>query len=63
MNSPTQNALPMSKLVRLCPKVTIPEEDKLHFFQDFGQVIKIMLSTREPHTFFTCLSAFMEWAQ
>ena len=52
----------MSKLVRLCTKVDIPEGDKEHFFQDFGKVVKKLLSIREPHTFFTCLSAFMEWA-
>lgn len=25
-------------------------------------VVKKLLSTREPHSFFYCLSAFMEWA-
>ena len=52
----------MSKLVRLCNKVEIPEDDKQHFYEDFGKVVKKLLQIREPHTFFTCLSAFMEWA-
>ena len=52
----------MSKLICLCTKVDIPEADKQHFFQDFGTVVKKLLSTREPHTFFTCLAAFMGWA-
>lgn len=60
--APTQNALPMASLVRLCTKVTIPEADKDHFYQDFAVVVKVLLSMQEPHTFYTCLSAFMEWA-
>ncbi len=52
----------MAKVVRLCTKVKIPEEDKKHFYQDFGAVVKKLLSTKEPHSFFFCLSAFMEWA-
>ena len=63
LKSPVQNAIPMSKLVRLCNKVDIPQEDKDHFFQDFGQVVKKLLQIREPHTFFTCFSAFIEWAK
>jgi len=31
-----QNAIPMAKLVRLCTQVKIPEDDKQHFFEDFG---------------------------
>lgn len=57
-----QNSIPMAKLVKLCNKVVIPEEDKGHFFEDFGKVVKKLLQIREPHTFFTCLQAFMEWA-
>ena len=52
----------MAKIIRLCNKVVIPDVDKEHFFLDFGKVIKSLLANREPHTFFTCLSAFMEWA-
>ena len=60
--SAQQSAIPMAKLVRLCTKVTIPEEDKDHFYKDFADVVKKLLSLREPHTFFTCLAAFMDWA-
>ena len=52
----------MARLVRLCAQVDIPEADKNHFYEDFGFVVKKLLSNKEPHTFFTCLSAFMEWA-
>ena len=52
----------MSKLVRLCTFVEIPENDREHFYADFGEVVKKLLSIREPHTFFTCLAAFIDWA-
>ena len=61
--SAQQNAIPMAKLVRLCTQVDIPADDKQHFYADFGDVVKKLLSLREPHTFFTCLAAFIEWAE
>lgn len=43
--------------------MAIPENDKQHFYKDFGEVVKKLLGLREPHTFFTCLAAFIDWAQ
>lgn len=53
----------MAKLIQLNSAVTIPAEDKSHFYQQFGTVVKALLSNKEFNTFFTVLNAFMDWAK
>ena len=53
----------MAKLIQLNACVTIPPEDKSHFYQQFGSVVKALLSNKEFNTFFTVLNAFMDWAK
>jgi hypothetical protein len=52
----------MAKLVKLCQNVDIPQDDKNHFFEDFGEVVKQLLSVKEFTTFAVCMQAFMQWA-
>ena len=58
-----QHALAMAKLIQLNSVVTIPKEDRSHFYQQFGQVVKTLLSNKEFNTFYTVLNAFMDWAK
>lgn len=52
----------MAKLVKLCQNVKIPDADKSHFFEDFGEIVKQLLSIKEFTTFSICMQAFMQWA-
>ena len=53
----------MAKIIQLNGVVTIPKEDKIHFYEQFGRVVKKLLSNKEFNTFFTVLNAFMDWAK
>jgi len=58
-----QSALVMAKLVQLFAKVKIEEDDKSHFYEQFGTVVKHLLSIKEFNVFLTVLASFMEWAK
>jgi hypothetical protein len=58
-----QNALVMAKLFQLCQYVSVPEQDKPHFYEHLGRVSKQILSTKDFNIFLVVMTAFMDWAK
>jgi hypothetical protein len=54
----------MAKLIRLTNSIDeIPNDERLSFFEEFGAVVKQVLTIKDFHIFYTVLSAFVEWAK
>jgi len=52
----------MSKLITLQTKTEVPQDDKEHFYAQFGKTIQKMLSIKEYYIFLHILQSFIEWA-
>ena len=53
----------MVKVINLLKHVEVAAQDKDHFYQHFGMVMKKLLLIKEFNTFYAVLKAFIEWAK
>lgn len=53
----------VARLVNICAKVKIPQDDKNHFYELFGELMKQSLSVEDVTVFYKVLQSFMAWAE